>query len=219
MNRTFIFSLALAAVLNSCNKNPTKCCSNDSCSAVPQESINVALSRALSKNNESTSLSEMDSLGIASQCGVFAQIHDFDIIPFFAPCNELDKEKVFEMIVNECKKLGNVHVTEAKPFFESLFTDPPTSVNAVLSIGNTFQLRAKFVVFSRVKMLQNGCEISCPVWENRSFASANPQRGLTDQACQVVEDIMKRFGEAYREANPDPNMKPVFKIRNVIASF
>jgi hypothetical protein len=217
----FIFFLALSAILSSCSDKikTAKYCSNGSCSAPPNESIDVALSKALSKSNESKSPLVMDSLGIASQCGVFAQVHDFDIIPLFIPCNEIDRDEVFEMIVNECKKLGDVSVTEAKPLFESLFTDPPMDVNGVLSIGNDFQFRAKFVIFSRVKMLQNGCEISCPVWENTSYASASHQKRLTDQACQVVEDIIRRFGEAYREANPDQSVKPAFKIRNVAASL
>ena len=210
--RSFLL-IILVVVLNGCGKvKPPKQCSNASCALTSAETIDDALSKAISKYSESNEEDSQESL-TDLRCRVFAQIHDFDILPLFSPCNEMDRERVFSVMVDEFKKIGDVNVTEAKPLFESLFSDPPKDVSAILSIGNDFQFQAKLIFSSTVKMILNGCETSCPIWEHVSYAHAASQN-LTEQACQVVEDAVKQFAHAYGQANP--HARPVFKIRNVM---
>lgn len=212
MKSKFLLPLILFVVLSSCDK-PRPQCLNAQCPAVTAiETLEMSLAKVVSEQGN-------DPSEIDPRSRVFTQMQDFDIVPLLFACNEINREKVFQVIVDECRKLGDVNVTEAKPLIESLFADPPKDVNGLLSIGTDFQFGAKFVISSKVKMIPNGCETSCIVWERTSYANAASDDGLTDQACQVVEDIVKQFGEAYREANPDPNMKPIFKIRNVITSL
>lgn len=201
MKTDFFLTLIFSLILSSCDQ-PSKQCSKMQC---PAGTAFETLERSL-KN----AVSSRDADSIDPRSRVFAQIRDFDIVPFFILCDEIDREKVFQTLVDACKKLGDVHVTKAEPLIESLFNDPPMDVNGILSISSGFQFSAKLVMSSTVKMVPNGCETSCAVWETTSYA---------DQVCQVVEDIMKQFGEVYREANPDPSTKPIFKIRNVITSF
>lgn len=122
--------LVMLFLLQGCGK-ASKQCSSTSCALNFAETVDGALAKAISKYG----VDEESSLETDIRCRVFAQIHDFDIVPLFSLFNEMERETVFAVMVDEFKKIGEVNVTEAKPLFESLFADPPKDVNAILSIG------------------------------------------------------------------------------------
>lgn len=75
------------------------------------------------------------------------------------------------------------------------------------------RFQAKLIFSSTVKMIPNGCETSCAIWEHTSYAKNG--ESVTHQACQVVEEAVKEFARSYRLANSETGIRPVFKIRNV----
>jgi hypothetical protein len=155
------------------------------------------------------------------QCSVLGHIRNFDIIPFFSPYDDVNREQVFGVIVDSFKNIGEVQVSAEQSLFDSLLQSAPVSqMSAVLSIGKLGNdMRGSLKIGTEVQVIANECNVFSVVWSKEcSIRISDDKNQLTDEASQLVKELVEAFALDYSEANANGG-KPIFDIRNVIRSF
>ena len=152
-------------------------------------------------------------------CSVLERIQRFDFVSVLLPYEQFDRDKVFNAVIKNLKDIGEVHISSEKPTLDALLTHSTTSpMSAMLSIRKTTndQMEASLKIGAAVKILANGCTKDCFVWENKTEVDlTNETKDRTEEALQLVDEILQNFKKEYSDANPHAKEKPVFEVINV----
>lgn len=152
--------------------------------------------------------------------GPLTQIKQFEIIPFFSPYEDFDRDLLLATLVQSLETVGDVEIIK-NDCFQSL---PENSTLFLLSLGGYQEVnRGSIQVTAQVVVEANQFKTNAEIWHTR-FIDKNlafpedTSNGIVfhkgsgkSTPVMVIQEMLTLFSEDYRANNPQ-GVRPVMRI-------